>query len=202
MRVSKEHKLQQSRIVQNNKRAPSVKQLYRIGNGDNQVVTVQGLNNVRTFQECLYNFVEYDRNDNRRIGTGTQNPALWAGCVKNAFTNRNATQLHIVNMRWGGLGGRNSGNIIPGTPALNRHHYLEAEREFDHLCFGNGNNATDNWKYECWAKPSYGRNINLLNRHSRLYKDPELNCLIRRNGHVVRDITVTKGRGLYFISPG
>lgn len=143
-------------------------QRYAIGSGSNRIVTLTGKNNkTRSFQECHYNYVEYKKGDQRGSGgTGTQNPAAWATWLVNQSNGNNATQLHVVNQRWGGLGGRTQGNIVPGTPAENSHHLHEGEKVFDATCFGHtGPSATDkaiqDAKYETYATPSYGSAVDV-----------------------------------------
>jgi len=95
----------------------------------------------------------------------------------------NATQLHVVNARWGGLGGQKDKNIVPGTPAENSHHLHEAEKKFDEACFGStaGATAIQDAKYECSATPHYGQLVD-VSGGSKDFPDPALTVTITANG--------------------
>jgi len=142
-------------------------QRYAMGTGTNRTVTVTGSSKSRSFQECTYNWVEYKSGDKiAGTGTPTTTPAAWATWLVNQSNGNNATQLHVVNKRWGGLGGTGDGNIVPGTPAENSHHLHQGERDFDLACFGTkspGSSATAQQyaKYECTVAPAYGTAINV-----------------------------------------
>lgn len=143
-------------------------QCYTLGTGTTRSVTVTGsASKSRTFEECTYNAVEYKLGDTiASSGTATASPAGWATWLTNKKGGNNATQLHVVNKRWGGLGGVSDKNIVPGTPAENSHHLHEAEKKFDLACFGMesppaGTKAIQDAKYECTATPSYGTAVNV-----------------------------------------
>ena len=157
-------------------------QRYKLGTGQTRMVTLKGANDSCSFEECHYNYVEYNKGDARQAGTGTSCPANWAGWVKNKKGDRNATQLHVVNNRWGGLGGKDDKNIVPGSPAENSHHYHQAETVFDDVCFGgsSGKIAKDNCKYECWATPSYSANEDVSNGDLD-FDDPKITVTITDN---------------------
>jgi len=151
----------QNRIANGN----TVKQLFTYQAGTVRDVTVKGKNKSVSFEECSYNSVEYKKNDPKNdegTGTGT---ADWAGWLTSNSTKNNATQMHVVNRRWGGKGGAKDGNIFPGSPAENSHHLHEAEHKFDEVCFGgtSGKTAIANCKYECSATPVYGQTVDVSN---------------------------------------
>lgn len=153
----------QAKLIDNIHKHPI--QMYTLGTGTTRTVNVRGRNDSCSFEECLYNYVDYQVGDYRRDGTGTSNPAAWANWLVNRGRTRNATQLHVVNNRWGGLGGRTDKNIVPGSPSENSHHYHQAEVFFDNFCFGDstGQTALHDCKYECWASPAYGTSIDVSN---------------------------------------
>lgn len=131
-------------------------QCYTLGTGTTRSVTLKGTGTKqRTFEECTYNYVDYKKGDAKQAGTPTANPAAWATWLVNKKGGRNATQLHVVNKRWGGLGGKDDKNIVPGSPAENSHHLHEAEKKFDEICFNNTGTAVKDAKYECTATPKY-----------------------------------------------
>lgn len=148
-------------------------QRYEMGDGDTRNVTVTGATDSVKFEECYYNYVKYDDGDKKVAGTGTKSPAAWAGWVTNSKGGRNATQLHVVNRRWGGLGGQKDGNIVPGSPAENSHHLHQAEKKFDEIAFNKGSKAVQNAKYECWATPKYGTAVD-VSKGAVDYGDPTL----------------------------
>lgn len=151
-------------------------QKYELGTGQTRFTTIKGNGKTCTFEECMYNYVEYNKGDKKHDGSGTQCPAAWADWIRNKnSTGNNASQLHVVNRRWGGLGGIDDHNIVPGTPAENSYHLHQAEVNFDNYCFGglNGKTALHDCKYECWATPSYPKEINVTNS-DYLYDDPTI----------------------------
>jgi len=172
-------------------------QRYSLGIGKTRNVTVSGKAKTKTFEECYYNFVEYKLGDPRGSnGTGTKSPAAWAGWLVNKKNGNNATQLHVVNQRWGGLGGSDDKNIVPGTPAENSHHLHEAEKKFDLACFGTtspGPNATaiQDAKYECLVTPTYGQNVD-VSTGSVDTGDPQINV----------NITAASNGGNFPVTPG
>lgn len=174
-----------------------VVQRYTLGTGTTREVEIQGQRGKRKFEECTYNYVEYKKGEPRQFGTGTSNPAAWADWVKNKGKTRNATQLHVVNNRWGGLGGINGKNIVPGSPAENSHHYHQAEVYFDNYCFGSssGSLALHNCKYECWATPQYGPAVDVKGGEQD-YADPAITVRITDERGVPYTYYVNLGGGL------
>ena len=157
----------------------SVAQMVTVGTGSTQNVTIKGQNSNKTFEECTYNYVEYKNGEGKVTGSGTKSPASWANWVTNKKGGRNASQLHVVNRRWGGLGGQADKNIVPGTPAENSHHLHEAEKVFDRVAFNNGSSAVQDAKYECWASPKYPTSVDLSGSTSSTdYADPQLTVKI------------------------
>lgn len=136
-------------------------QCYTYGPSTTRTVTVTGKANTRTFEECTYNSVEFLAGEAMpATGTATKAPAAWEGWLTNKKGGHNATQLHVVNRRWGGLGGAADKNIVPGTPAENSHHLHQAEVKFDE-CFDGAKKAKNNCKYECSVTPSYGSAVDV-----------------------------------------
>ncbi|MDF2177181.1 hypothetical protein P2G88_02845 [Aliiglaciecola sp. CAU 1673] len=166
-------------------------QRYTLGTGTTRNVTLTGANGNRTFEECTYNYVDYKNGDAKQAGSSTSSPASWADWVTNKKGGRNASQLHIVNRRWGGLGGQNDKNIVPGSPAENSHHLHEAEKKFDQIAFNNGSNAVQDAKYECWAAPKYGTAVNVSGGNIDV-GDPSLNVTIT-TGTGAQNFNVTDG---------
>lgn len=160
---------------------PRLIQLYTYGKGTTRNVTVTGKGSkTRTFEECTYNFVEFKKGE-KKPSTGTvTGTAAWEGWLKNKKGLNNATQLHIVNKRWGGLGGKNDGNIVPGTPAENSHHLHEGEKLFD-KCFNSSDAAINDCKYECSASPKYPTAVD-VSGGDKAYGDPTLTVKITDNG--------------------
>lgn len=160
-------------------------QRYAYGPGKTRTVTVKGKNQTITFQECLENSVEYKAGENARNGTITSSPADWANWVKNNDGTRNATQMHVVNRRWGGLGGQKDGNITPGTPAENSEHSHQVESVFDQTAFGvakaNGTAAVRDAKYVCRFIPKYSDTVDVSNGDKQ-FADPEVWATIEANG--------------------
>lgn len=176
MKAAKEHKPQQSRVIQKGK---TILQLFEIGPPNFRSVTLIGQNGTCTFEECTYNSVKYECGENRCFGSETKNPAKWAGWIKNANGNRNATQMHVVNCRWGGSGEQDGKNLVPGSPSNNSHHYHDAEVIFDNYCFGGAHNnqALHDCLYECRVTPSYGQTINIQNSQVS-FDDPKVEVRI------------------------
>jgi hypothetical protein len=195
---------QPSGPVENNAgmNASAAIQRYAIGSGANRTVTVTGNSKSKSFQECTYNWVEYKSGDKiASTGTATTSPAAWATWLVNQGNGNNATQLHVVNRRWGGLGGTGDGNIVPGTPAENSHHLHGGESEFDMACFGTthpGSSATaqQNAKYECMVTPSYGTAVDVKAGAVNV-ADPTMVVRITTSaGHV--DYPIAPGGGMKF----
>jgi hypothetical protein len=173
-------------------------QCYTYGTGTTRSVTVTGNNSkTKTFEECTYNSVEFIAGETKpSTGTATSTPAAWAGWLTNKKGGNNATQLHVVNKRWGGLGGQTDKNIAPGTPAENSHHLHEAEKEFD-KCFNSANQAINNCKYECSVAPKYGTDVDVKGGNAD-YGDPTISVKITNAG-VATSHSVTDGAdGLTF----
>lgn len=180
MVVTKVYKPRQARAMSpvSSKKAKDTIQRFQMGPSRYRTVNLVGMRGNCSFNECVYNSVEYKIGDGRQNGTMTQYPAAWNRWIKNTNGRNNATQLHVVNRRWGGLGGREQNNIIPGSPALNRNHYLQAESIFDNYCFGkNGNVALHNCRYECSATPFYAPHLNVTNIQMRC-NDPNIKVTI------------------------
>lgn len=171
-------------------------QRYTYGKGATRNVTVTGANGTRKFEECYYNFVEYKKGEKKQHGSGTKAPASWAGWVKNQGNGNNASQLHVVNARWGGLGGQNDGNIIPGSPAENSHHLHQGEKKFDD-CFDGGNAAIDDCKYECLATPAYGTAVD-VSKGAINVNDPTLSVYITDKSGT-KNYPIGGGDGLRFV---
>jgi hypothetical protein len=196
---------QQSCIVPISAQVKAV-QLYSYGEGGGGVgrtrtVTVTGNSKTKKFEECTYNSVEFLAGEKQpTTGTPTSTPAAWAGWLTNKKGGNNATQLHVVNKRWGGLGGQTDKNIVPGTPAENSHHLHEAEKKFDE-CFDGAGKAKNNCKYECWAVPKYGTSVDVKGGNAD-YGDPTISAQITDNG-VTTPYAVTDGSdGLTFKEGG
>ena len=196
-RISSTVQKSNQQFVLKDKRATIQK--YQLGTGNTRWTTIQGSNNKScTFEECLYNYVEYNKGDRRQYGTGTQNPAAWNGWIKNQANRNNASQLHVINRRWGGLGDRNGHNIVPGSPTMNSHHLHQAEVFFDDHCFGGsgGQTALHNCRYECWATPSYPNNIDVTDT-DLLYNDPDIFVRITDSDlGTIQDYSPINGDGL------
>lgn len=144
------HDTNQSNQINNKKTI----QRYSYQRGTNQSVTLksQKTNNKSiTFDVCTYNQVHYDKGDKKQSGSGT-GTADWKGWLIDNGTNNNATQLHVVNMEWGGLGGAKDGNIAPGSQALNGKH-KSPEGMYKSL-FNSSNIATADITYKC----AFGKN--------------------------------------------
>ncbi len=124
-------------------------QLYTYQRGINQSVTLKSTktnNKSVTFDICTFNQVHYDKGDKKQSGSATGN-ADWKGWLIDNGTNNNATQLHVVNMEWGGLGGAKDGNIAPGSQALNGKH-KSPEGMYKNLFDGNDKAKAD-ITYKC-----------------------------------------------------
>ncbi len=166
-------------------------QMYKLGTGTTRTVNLKGAKGTHSFEECTYNSVEYKNGDPKVSGSTTSSPAAWATWLVNKKGGRNATQLHVVNARWGGLGGQNDKNIVPGTPAENSHHLHEAEKKFDDACFGGsgGSAAVQDAKYECTTSPSYGTAVD-VSGGSQDFSDPTLSVTITTStGSTVYPVT-------------
>lgn len=187
------HQLQSRSSAHANSGEPPA-QLYSMGTGTTENVTVKGKNSNVTFEQCRYNFVEYKSGEGKKYGSGTSSPASWAGWVKNKKGGRNATQLHVVNARWGGPGGKGDKNIVPGSPAENSHHLHEAEKKFDAVAFNNTSTAVQDAKYECWATPKYGTDVDLKGAglDHKDFGDPTLKVRITTSAGAT-DYPVTDG---------
>jgi hypothetical protein len=160
-------------------------QLYAYGPGKTREVTVTGKNKTIKFEECLQNSVEYKAGENARDGSVTGSPADWADWVKNNDGTRNATQMHVVNRRWGGLGKQKEGNITPGTPAENSEHSHQVEGVFDQTAFGvakaNGTAAVQGAKYVCYFEPKYGNAVD-VSGGDKVFGDPDVWATIEAGG--------------------
>jgi Domain of unknown function (DUF4157) len=155
-------------------------QCYTYG-ADNQTrkVKVTGAKKDIEFEECTKNSVEFKAGDALPdTGTGTSE-AAWAGWLTSKDSGNNATQLHVVNKKWGGLGETDGKNLVPGTHAQNMAHLHQAEKKFKN-CFDNSNKAINDCKYVCEAQPDYGQNIN-VNGKTVEHDDPKLIITITDN---------------------
>lgn len=163
-----------------------------------RTVTVTRAGNVtKDFEECTKNTVEYAQGEKKSSdGTGTENPAAWGGWLQNQANTNNATQLHVVNQRWGGKGGKTEKNIVPGSPSLNAHHKT-AEGKFDD-CFGADDKALEDCKYECIATPAYTQSVD-VSAGDVLYNDPVIKVNITKSG-VTTPYDVDPGGGVKFKS--
>lgn len=171
-------------------------QYFAYAKGTTRKMKVIGKNDSKTFEECTKNTVSYNKGEKKRDGTITGD-SDWAGWLVNqANTGRNATQLHVVNKRWGGLGGASDGNIVPGSPAANSHHLHEAEKEFD-KCFDGQNEAKENCSYECVAAPAYGPGDVDVKAGVQNYNDPTLTVKVTDNG-VTTQYDPSLGGGVQF----
>jgi hypothetical protein len=115
-----------------------------------QLATITGSGGTaKTFNETTTNSVSYVIGDvaAKAGGTGT-GTAEWKDVLIDAGTANAATQLHIVNMDWGGRGGSADGNIFPGSQSLNGHHKTQ-ENKFRRLFSGPGNTAPVAMTYTC-----------------------------------------------------
>ncbi|HEY8027583.1 MAG TPA: hypothetical protein VIF60_23790 [Burkholderiaceae bacterium] len=173
-------------------------QRYAIGTGATRNVTVTGANGSKTFEECTSNWVKYNAGDAMSTdGSTTKSPAAWANWLVNKKGGRNATQLHVVNARWGGPGGQDDKNIVPGTPAENSHHLHEGEKKFDADCFSDTKTAQETATYTCTATPSYGNAID-VSGGSKDFADPTLTVSIT-TGAGTKTANITPGsEGLTF----
>lgn len=173
-------------------------QFVTLGTGTTRTVKVTGNSGSKSFEECTYNSVEYKKNDKKLdTGTGT-GTASWAGWLVNAKGGNNATQLHVVNRRWGGLGGAGDKNIVPGTPAENSHHLHEGEKKFDDACFGGaGSTAVQDAKYECTVVPDYGTAVDVT-KGKVAHADPKMTVTITTGTGAVNYPITTGAEGLEF----
>ena len=174
--------LSQPKMLNNSLNTSQLKliQCYTYGHGTTRTVTVTGANGSKAFEECTYNSVTFNKGEAKRDGSKTTTPAAWANWLVNKKGGNNATQLHVVNKRWGGKGEHDQKNIVPGTPAENSHHLHQAEKEFD-KCFDGSDKAINNCKYECTVTPKYGTSVN-VSGGSKDYGDPTISVDITDNG--------------------
>ncbi len=164
-------------------------------------VTVTGKNLSNTFEECTYNSIDYKAGDAKLTDGTLTGTADWADWLLNGGNRNNATQLHVVNRRWGGKGEADGKNLVPGSPGLNSHHLHEAEKKFDDVCFGGTGGATaqQNAKYECTVVPTYGTAVDVKNGDVT-HTDPKMTVTVTTGtGAVPYD--VTPGPGLIFTDP-
>lgn len=170
------------------------------GTKSNRNVTVTGANSKSvTFEECLSNSVEYKQGEKLQQGTGTTTPAAWAKWVTNQSNGNNATQLHVVNARWGGLGGHKDGNIVPGTPAENSHHLHQGEKKFDE--YFSGGTALEDVKYVCNVQPAYGSAVD-VSKGNVNYNDPKMDVNITDSKAKTTNYPIGAGGGLTFKDGG
>lgn len=145
-----------SRMMEVGQRALQLKAIAASLIGDSgtadpiQLATITGSGGTaKTFNETTTNSVSYAIGDvaAKAGGTGT-GTAEWKDVLIDAGTNNSATQLHIVNMDWGGKGGSADGNIFPGSQSLNGHHKTQ-ENKFRNLFSGPGKTAPVPMTYTC-----------------------------------------------------
>jgi hypothetical protein len=154
-------------------------QLYQYKKGNTMNITLNSgtTNNSKTFEICTGNQVSYDKGDQRRMGTGT-GKADWQGWLIDTGTSNNATQLHVVNQEWGGLGGTADGNIGPGSQQLNGYH-KGPEAKYKNLFDKNGIAKYD-MTYDCIF--DYNKGDGLLNHNNStisndvVISDPVIYC--------------------------
>lgn len=115
-----------------------------------QLATITGSGGtVKTFNETATKSVSYAIGDKVEKAGGTATgTAEWKDVLIDAGTNNSATQLHLVNMDWGGKGGATDGNIFPGSQSLNGHHKKQ-ENKFRGLFSGVGKTAPAPMTYTC-----------------------------------------------------
>ena len=115
-----------------------------------QLATITGSGGtVKTFNETTTNSVSYAIGDKADKAGGTPTgTAEWKDVLIDAGTNNAATQLHLVNMDWGGKGGSGDGNIFPGSQSLNGHHKTQ-ENKFRRLFSAPGDKAPVAMTYTC-----------------------------------------------------
>lgn len=162
-------------------------QLYQYNRGNTLNITLNSgtSNNSKTFEICTGNQVSYDKGDQRRMGTGT-GKADWQGWLIDNGTSNNATQLHVVNQEWGGLGGIADGNIGPGSQQLNGHH-KGPETKYKNLFNKNGVAQYD-MTYDC--RFDYSSGNGLLNHNNStitndvVISDPVIYCDIRADNRI------------------
>lgn len=174
-------------------------QLYSYARGTTRNVTITGAGGKsKVFEECTKNSVEYKKGESLVDGSVT-GEASWKGWLTNKKGGNTATQLHVVNKLWGGLGGANDGNILPGTPAENSHHLHQAENRFKE-CFDGSKKAKEDCKYVCTATPKYGQAVDISGGPEE-YGDPTLSCDITYNGHTTNYPVTDGAEGLVFSTP-
>ncbi|MBC3875170.1 DUF4157 domain-containing protein [Undibacterium sp. LX15W] len=115
-----------------------------------QLATITGSGGtVKTFNETTTKSVSYAIGDVAAKAGGTATgTAEWKDVLIDAGTNNAATQLHLVNMDWGGKGGSADGNIFPGSQSLNGHHKTQ-ENKFRRLFSAPGDKAPVAMTYTC-----------------------------------------------------
>lgn len=101
MVVTKVYKPRQARAMSpvSSKKAKDTIQRFQMGPSRYRTVKLVGMRGNCSFNECVYNSVEYKIGDGRQNGTMTQYPAAWNRWIKNTNGRNNATQLHVVNRR-------------------------------------------------------------------------------------------------------
>lgn len=191
----KSKKLSQTRI------STAMIQRYEMGPNKKRTVNIYGKDGtIKSFEECLENKVSYKKGDDRRRGTET-GTAAWKDWIKDLGTGNNATQIHVVNKKWGGLGGQNDGNIVPGSQKLNSNHLNEAENKFEQICFESQNTAICNCEYLCKVEPNYGDSIDLNCGEPKKYEDPQMTVTITKERKSDDPISISKGKGLEISTP-
>jgi len=187
-------------------------QLYTYNAGTPETVTVTGSGGaVVSFDETPSNSVSYSTGETyvRSDGTGTTNPAAWAGVLIDGGTNNAATQLHLVNMEWGGKGDQSGGNIFPGSQSLNGHHKTQ-ENKFRNQFTATGKKAPVDMTYTCstsnkgysthtFTSPSTGGKAADIP-----YADRTVNVNVSddTNGTNLFNEDVATGKGLLLRDPG
>jgi len=187
-------------------------QLYTYNTGTPETVTVTGSGGaVVSFDETPSNSVSYSTGETyvQSGGTGTTNPAAWANVLIDGGTNNAATQLHLVNMEWGGKGDQSGGNIFPGSQSLNGHHKTQ-ENKFRNQFTATGKKAPVDMTYTCstsnkgysthtFTSPSTGGKAADIP-----YTDRTVNVNVSddTNGTNLFNEDVATGKGLLLRDPG
>lgn len=188
----------QLKAIANNAAQPIQRMTY--GPSMTRKVKVEGDNSKSVeFEECLSNSVEYKAGEKLSSGSGT-GTAGWAGWLKDEGTGHNATQLHVVNERWGGLGEADKGNLLPGSQSLNMKH-KKGEKLFD-ACFDSSGAATKDCKYECSAAPGYSNSSSITVSKSLgtevTATDPDMEVTVTYGGVKGSPVKIDKGKGVRF----
>ena len=101
-----------------------IMQYFKVNGGTTSAITGPA---GETATICTQNSVTLDTNDSLISDNGTATgTAAWKDWLKDAHLFSNgvhaATQCHVINQNFGGLGGSADGNIHPGSQTLNQNH--------------------------------------------------------------------------------